>query len=605
MYVFYRHFTVLLFAVSFLLTGVCSAHEPNDTLLRGVDLYHKGEYEKALAVLNDGLAAAMEQSDSTCLILFYRNLGNVYSRIGSAVDALKAYQTSVRLAELVKDSNAQARSLMNIGALYEEQKDFPAAIAVYKEVSELARLMDDVALIADCANNNGVIYEQQNKYEDALKEYKAALEIYERIGNDERIGMALNNMGIVYKFLGDYPSSIQFYSRSLQLAEKIGNKFLAAANLTNMGNVYFLMKDYPKCIEYQQKSLTVARAINALYVVVEVYTSLADAYAAIGNYKMAYQFHQQYVALHDSLVNKEQLEQIAELQTRFETDKKEKEIEALKQSKDLQLLKINTQQLLLQRRNLQIIAISIIVVLAAVIGYLFYSRQQLKQKQLRERAVLDTEFRERVRIARDMHDDLGSGLSRISLAAELADRKEGVDADTQQHIRYIAQLSKELVDNMRDLVWILNPDHASLDQLAARIREFCGDYLEQSGITARFDMSEQFPGYTISRELQRNVFLTVKEAVHNIVKHARAQTVKISFAADLDNLNIKIADDGCGFDPEAIGSTGNGLRNMQQRIQLLNGTYQLQTSKDAGTSIEISIPISTNILVSDRKYMSV
>src|SRR5690606_5167396 len=111
--------------------------------------------------------------------------------------------------------------------------------------------------------------------------------------------------------------SIQFYSRSLQLAEKIGDKFLAAANLTNMGNVYFLMKDYPKCIEYQQKSLTVARAINALYVVVEVYTSLADAYAAIGNYKMAYQFHQQYVALHDSLVNKEQLEQIAELQTRF------------------------------------------------------------------------------------------------------------------------------------------------------------------------------------------------------------------------------------------------------------------------------------------------
>ncbi len=583
---------MLLVAYLVSLSCLTRAHEPNEALIKGVNLYHQGDYGMALKAFNECLNSAEHSTDTQCLILIYRNFGNVYSRLGQPVEALRTYQESVRLAEVSCDIQSEAHGLMNIGALYEEQKDFDKALAIYQEAEALAASIPDLSLLADCANNNAVIYEQQGYYKEALQAYNKALRIYEQLGNDERIGMALNNIGVVYKYLEDFPASVKNYQRSLKLAEKLGDRFLAAANLTNMGNVYFLMGHYAQAIEHHQRSLNIAEEINAVNIIIPVYESLAEVYAEKGDYRRAYNYHQRYVQVNDSFINKERSRQIAELQTKYETEKKEKEIAALKQAGDIQMMQLSTQHLLLQRRNFQILAISAIVLLAGIAAFLFYSRQQLKQKQLREKAVLDAEYRERVRIARDMHDDLGSGLSRISLAAELADRKIGSEQDHAKDIRYIARVSKELVDNMRDLVWILNPEHASLDHLAVRTREFCVDYLEESGIAVSFDMPHTLPDMPIPRELQRNVFLTVKESVHNIVKHAAAQAVHISFYPQQDKLHIKIRDDGQGFDPDIKKTSGNGLRNMQQRIETLKGSYHLSSTLGKGAEVDIVVPLT-------------
>lgn len=570
-----------------------SAHEPNNVLIQGVDFYHKGDYHKALKTLKICVRDAEQAADTQCLILAFRNLGNVYSRLGQAIEALQTYQQSVRLAEALGEHRVAAHSLMNIGALYEEQRDFEKALVIYDDVEALALFLNDSSILADCANNKGVIYEQQGHYTKALQAYRSALGIYEGMGNEERIGLTLNNIGIVYKFLGDYRAAIGHYQRSLTLAEEMGDRFLAAANLTNMGNVFLLMEEYPQAIAHHRRSLEIATEIDAVQVIVEAYSSLAEVYAKSDDYKKAYDYHQRYVQLHDTLLNKERLRQIAEIQTKYETENKEQEIAALKQATDIQMMQLQTQQLLLQRRNLQILAISIVVLLGGTIAFLLYSRQQLKERQLREKAVLDAEYRERVRIARDMHDDLGAGLSRISLAADLADRKSSTDQDTKNNIRYIGRVSKELVDNMRDLIWILNPEHANLDQVAVRIREFCGDYLEESGVNVLFEIQHDLPAVPVSRELQRNVFLTVKEAAHNIVKHAGAQTVQISLLLTTDNeLSMTIRDDGQGFDPGAVKTTGNGLRNMEQRIETLGGRFHLSSAAGKGTEVEIVVPLA-------------
>jgi signal transduction histidine kinase len=581
------------FLLLLLLSGFTSAYARNaDSLLSaGLDRYQQGDFSAALELFHASERLALAAGDKPALVLVYRNLGNAYSQLGQVIPALQAYQKSVGIAEETGDLRAAARSIGNIGALYEEQKDFNNALEYILRAEQIAKETGDSALLADCANNKGIVYEQQQKYPEALAAYQQALRVYEGIGNIERIGLTLNNMGIVYKFLGDYNRSIAHYQRSLKMAELSNNKFIAAANLNNIGNVYALQRDYARAIAYNKRSLQIAQEIKALNIIIEAYNSLAEAHAEAGDYRQAYHFYREYSFARDSFINTERTEQIAELQTRYETEKKEKEIATLRQKEQLYQLHLARQQLVLERRNYQVAIISVALVLLALLGYLFYSRQRLKQKQLREKAVLDTEYRERLRIARDVHDDLGSGLSRISLMAELAGQKtNGVQASDRE-LQQIARISKGLVDNMRDLIWALDPEHASLDHLAARIREFCGDYLEENGIAARFDIPEDLPEIRVSRELLRNVFLTVKEAVHNAVKHAKAQSVHIRLHGAHGQLEISVADDGTGFEADKITEPGNGLRNMRQRIETLNGSHELVTTPGTGTVIRIRIPL--------------
>jgi len=580
----------LLFLVLLLFCRYDTRGSQTDSLLRaGVQYYHGGAYAAALDLFRKCKELAAHTRDTPALILVYRNTGNVYSQLGQTIPALQAYQRSARIADETGDKRAAARTINNIGALYEEQKDFGNALAYYNKAEAIARAAGDSSILADCANNKGVVYEQQLNYPEALRAYQQALRIYEGTGNEERIGLALNNMGIVYKYLGDYPRAIAHYRRSLMLAERGNNKFLAAANLNNIGNVYALLHDYRQAIAYNSRSLQIAREIKALNIIIEAYSSLAEAHAEAGDYRRAYHSYRQYAQARDSFISAERSEQLAALQTKYETEKKEKEIISLKQEEQHYLLQLARQQLLLQRRNYLVMVIAGIVVLLGITGFLFYSRQQLKQRQLRERAVLDAEYRERMRIARDVHDDLGSGLSRISLMAQLADKKAAGEQQPAQELHYIARVSKELVDNMRDLIWVLNPEHASLDNLVARIREFCSDYLEENGIAVTFDIPQEMKDTHISRDLQRNVFFTVKEAVHNVVKHAAATRVHIRLETAEDAICIGISDNGKGFDTATVKESGNGLRNMRQRMEALGGSYKITAVQGKGTEVQITL----------------
>lgn len=220
-----------------------------------------------------------------------------------------------------------------------------------------------------------------------------------------------------------------------------------------------------------------------------------------------------------------------------------------------------------------------------------YARRKVlaKTRELEQEHALNME---RIRISKDVHDDIGSGLSKISLLSEIANRKIKENQAPSGDIDNISAISKELVDNMRDLIWLLNPENTTLDSLAARIREYAADYLEGMDISVFFDFPEKVPSIGISRDVQRNILLTVKEAINNAVKHARASVVKISLAIENDLLSVSVADTGTGFEAGGISGRGNGLRNMRHRIETIGGTCAIVSSANSGTRIQMSIPLS-------------
>jgi signal transduction histidine kinase len=587
-----RYFLLLMITLHAASMAVAAIQE-DPSILKSDSLYRKAAYHDAILVLQNRLGIAKQKNELNLQAVIYNSLGKTYSQLGKPVEALKNYQMALKIAETTDDKQRSGKILKNIGALYEEQKNFKSALEYYSKAEYIAKAIGDNALLADCYNNRGVVYEQQLRYDKALDIYKKALVFYEKAKQTDRVALTLNNIGIVYKFLGNYQQSIAHYNRSLQYSEQLGDRFFIAANLTNIGNVYALMKNYDKAILYNTRGLKMALAINANNIVAEAYGSLGEDHAGKGNYKAAYELKNKYIIVNNEYINTESSKQLAELQTLYETEKKERQISALKQQHQISSLKNTRQELLIQKRNYQIGIIIVSALILVLLGYLFYRRQRIRQRYNNEKAIINAENKERSRIAKDVHDDIGSGLSKITLMADLVSRQMADKGSESREVGSISQISKDLIENMRDLIWILNPENSTLDNLVSRIREYCSDYLEGLIVKTEFAIQDEIPDLKIAQQAQRNIFLTVKEALHNCVKHAACDKITVRLTYNNGLLTVSIIDSGKGFDPEEFKRNGNGLRNMRQRMQTIGGNFHISSVPGTGTTVHTLIQLDT------------
>lgn len=220
----------------------------------------------------------------------------------------------------------------------------------------------------------------------------------------------------------------------------------------------------------------------------------------------------------------------------------------------------------------------------------YVSQRNLKEKLLRlekEQAV----EKERNRISRDMHDDLGSGLTKIAIMSEVVKKQIHEPEKAKQQLENISESSRELVDNLQDIIWVLNPKNDTLESLAAYIREYALKFFEPFKVELQFNFPEKFPEIKLSEETRRNIFLTVKESFNNIGKHAWCNKVEMSINDNSSNIILRIKDDGKGFDITKVRQFSNGLTNMQQRIEQVGGKYEIVSASGKGTATTIEIPI--------------
>lgn len=233
--------------------------------------------------------------------------------------------------------------------------------------------------------------------------------------------------------------------------------------------------------------------------------------------------------------------------------------------------------------------VSLLVVLLLVLGFRFYYRRTLEKRMalLEKQQAIE---KERTRIATDMHDDLGAGLSRIKFLSETIGIKKQQHEPIEEDVNKIREYSHEMIDKMGEIVWALNEKNDSLSDLLSYTRAYTMEYLFQNGIECKTEMPDSFPSFFVSGEFRRNVFLTIKEALHNVVKHSQATEVILSIAVN-HRLSIRLKDNGAGFDKNNIRHFSNGLTNMESRINEIGGKIEI-TSKN-GTLINLSIPLKT------------
>jgi len=216
-------------------------------------------------------------------------------------------------------------------------------------------------------------------------------------------------------------------------------------------------------------------------------------------------------------------------------------------------------------------------------GMISAMTQQLEQRELMEK--------ERNRIARDMHDDIGSELSKISITCEHLKNQFSTRPDVISDIEVIKESTVSIVNNIGNIIWALNPINNTLESLLGYLREYTFEFLELHRLPVVFNIPGSTDNRIIAHEVRTHFFMVVKEILHNIVKHAAANKVEINITVVSSRLCCSIQDDGAGFLIGQANRFGNGLRNMKQRITETGGILIIDAAPGKGTSIELEIPV--------------
>ena len=195
--------------------------------------------------------------------------------------------------------------------------------------------------------------------------------------------------------------------------------------------------------------------------------------------------------------------------------------------------------------------------------------------------------KERARISKELHDDIGAELTRITVLTQLLQNQAGIDIKQQEKLKKILEAGKKVFGSIGEIIWTMNRSNDSLESLLAYIRRFVGEYLEMNDIDIQIDFPDEIPILVIHDENRRNIFLVVKEAIHNIAKYSQATKVKISLVIEENTVDMAIHDNGIGFIIGEKQGWGNGLHNMNQRMQDIGGKFTICSSAQLGTQINI------------------
>lgn len=222
--------------------------------------------------------------------------------------------------------------------------------------------------------------------------------------------------------------------------------------------------------------------------------------------------------------------------------------------------------------------------------------------QTRYYEAVEQQTHERERISQDVHDDVGSMLTRIALMAETL-KSHSLERQMQSRLEAIADAARAATQMLSEIIWAIKPVNDSLENFFAYCREYINDLFEETQIQHVLEMPTAVPDLQLLPEMRRNAFLVMKEALTNVLKHAEASSVHITCLVEHEVLMVCIADDGCGFDTESVGVEcissgrrgGNGLLNMQRRVARLGGRLSVESVIGRGTRLSAQIPLRSQL----------
>ncbi len=552
---------------------VANPHKSESLFSETLTLSEKINYKK-------GMANSMSH-----LSLVYYFTGKEDLSIQYSIKALKIYEETNDLSKLAHEYGELGYRL--------KRRDLTKAFYYMQKGIVIAERIKDKGRLSILYDNYGVLHEMNSDLDSALFFYSKSLSIDEAISDSVGMGYSLFNIANLYVLKNQFAKAEQYWKRGLKIRKQLNNTIEIAESFSSIADFYAAENKYPDAIDYYLKALYLYESIDQLYFQHYCLEKLAGLYEKKGEYETSINYLRRYILLKDSLFNIENNTRINTLEIEFQTEKKEREIIAQKLIAQNEVLKV-------KRRNYWIIIISMITLFSVSVFVILYKKQRYKQKKLMEENALkeklafaDTEIKlnkERARISRDLHDNLGAHLTFIISSIEnilfVRDlKKETIHAK----LKDVKDFAGETIALFRDTVWALSKNEMTLVEFKIRLLNFIEKVKKSNDRIQILLYDSIVSNISLNSAQSINLFRIIQEAVNNAIKHANAQTIEIAFdRVSKNRVRISVKDNGSGFD-QNHSQTGNGLLNMKNRINEMNGTIEFLVEN--GTQIRIEIPV--------------
>lgn len=543
---------------------------------RTAGLFYKnqGLYNQALPFMLEALKLTTGEDENHAGQLL--NIGNTYSNLGDLKTAARFHLRSLELFEKLKNKRGQSFCLTSLGNDFFKLDQYDQAELYFQRSIKIKEELQDKRGLITGWTGLGDIYKEKSQFRLSEKYYTHALTASREMKLLLEEARCNNQLGLLYKRMNNIPRAQESLSVALQMARQGGDRAMSATISSTI--IVLKLKAETEKVTESQLLANLGTHINLGDRGEEAvgYSNLAQYYASIKKFDKAYYYLEKYKKTQDSLAGSSIVMQIKELEAQFEKEKKEKEIVLLKKDQELQKLELSR-----ERANTSIIIIALIAVV--IISFLLVNRYRVLS---RTRRLVEME-RMRNTIARDLHDDIGSTLSSINIISQMALKDVNGSAS---HFQRIAHHSSSMMESMSDIVWSINPNNDSLEQVISKMKEFTAEILDPLDIDYTFSGEEHLETIKLDVATRKNLFLIFKETINNAAKYSSANAIKIHFKKENGSLSLIIQDNGKGFDVQS-SSSGNGMRNMKERANNLGGKFNLKSSRE-GTEITLSVPLT-------------
>jgi len=425
-----------------------------------------GNYEKAIEYFEKSMKIAESQNDRSLVASNLNNIGLVYQYWGKFEDAVTNYQSSLSIVESLNEKVTAGQILLNIGVVYFDWNNYEKAIEYYNKALIIEEELKDNLNIVNTLNNIAIVYDKWGKDEEAQEYYLKALNTAEETGRKKEIATALLNIGSYYFIRENYNKALEFFRRSLILRKEIGDNEGTASSLMGIGNIYIEKKDYNKALDSYLESEVLIRELGSKGLMIENYKGLSDIYSHLGMYNKAFEYHKLFSAVKDSVFNENSQKQLSDIQTKYETEKKEKEIELLNKEKQVQDLKLEQKEKEIrnQRRLIIIFIIVFIIIVFFIVIVIIQNRKIKRAYHLLE--IKNNEILQQKEEIEAQRDEIEGQRDRLAgQNEEISQQKEEIEAQRDE-----IEAQRDVVTEQRDVIAQQQKEVTDSIQYAKRIQ---------------------------------------------------------------------------------------------------------------------------------------
>jgi two-component system NarL family sensor kinase len=594
----------------------------------GIVADHQSDYETSVAMGMKALNYYEQDENKYGQFLVNGNLGNTYIKLRQYNKAVEVITKAIDLglskdlgqATLIKRQTANCMN--NLARAYKYLGNKPRELELKLRAFDIFRAEEYKSGLATVSMNLGNFYENEDQLDESYKYYTIALENCWATGDQGHLSILYGNMVDLYIKRGEPDKAMLCADSSLYFSKLSGDRLSYAESLEIKAKMFALQNNYAAAYNWHIAYASLRDTLSDEQMQYKVAgmevkyetekkqarISLLTKESIIKNLQLKTQALE--IEANDLVLNEHLIHLVndsLELQNKTENILRQQqenklqaeEVQRLHQQSLIKQLEIDKRTLEARRKNLVVGLLFITLLLVALTGYVYYRRFKLRkeeqlnrvvaeQQKLATRALFEGEQKERMRIARDLHDSIGQMLSVAKM--QLSSLPQTLETKEQEQIMATQSLLDKTIQEVRHISHNLIPEELDFGLINA-LEELSDKINKTEGVAVQVNVSEELSSYTFNKQFELSLYRIIQEIISNMLRHAQAKEISISLQQKEKLLLLDIRDDGKGFDPSSITETkGLGWKNILARVSLLNGKMDIHSERIKGTQIQITLP---------------